>query len=144
MKLSAIMLVLSLAGCATALQQPLITSSGRPEVTIQRATRPQIQSALVQELAANGATLKSTNEYQLVFSKPDQSIGSSIAYGTSFAPTPELRLTFTFADSAGGVRVFGQAAMVSNPGSGYERTHDVTEGVKHDIQGARERLRVRF
>lgn len=130
----------SLTGCVTV--PPLQTPSQRPEVTIPGVTKKEVIDVLVSEMVASGAQVRQTNDYTAVFSKRDTSLGGALVYGSKYDSFPETRLTFNFVDTSGGIRVFCNAAMITNPGSAFERVNDVTGGkTAHEMQGMLERLK---
>jgi hypothetical protein len=134
--------ILLLAGCATA--PPLQTPSQRPEVTISGATKKEILDVLVTEMLASGAQIKQMNDYSVVFGKQDSSLGGALLYGSKYDSTPEMRITYNMVETGNAIRVFCNAAMVTNPGSGFERVNDVTGGkLAHEIQAMLERLKAK-
>lgn len=135
--------VFLLVGCAAV--QPLHTPSGRPEVTISGATKKEVLDLVVSEMLASGAQVKQVNEYGAVFGKRDDSLTGALLFGSRYDSTPEMRITFNVAETSGSVRVFCNVAMVTNPGSAFERVTDVTGGkTASDIQAMLERLRARL
>ena len=136
-------LVLVLAACAPV--QRLQTPSGRPEITISGATKKQVLDLLVAEMLASGAQIKQVNEYGAVFGKRDDSFAGALLFGSRYDSTPEMRITFNVVETPGATRVFCNAAMVTNPGSAFERVTDVTGGkTANDVQAMLERLRARL
>jgi hypothetical protein len=137
--LTALLLV---GGCATA--PPLQTPSQRPEVTISGATKKEILDVLVAEMLANGAQIKQMNDYSVVFGKRDSSLSGALLFGSKYDSTPEMRITYNMVETGKAIRVFCNAAMVTNPGSGFERVNDVTGGkLAHEIQAMLERLKAK-
>lgn len=124
--------------------KPLATPSGRPEVTITGATKKQILDVLVENLVGQGMELRRLDDYTAVFGKRDSSFGSAVLFGSRYDSTPEMRVTFTLVDVAGAVRVYCNAAMVTNPGSAHERISDATAANGEEIQQMLQRLRARF
>lgn len=120
--------VVALSGCAT--PQPLATASGRPEVTIcSGIDRKAVRDRLVERMVANGGRVQSVNDYSITISKPSDDFMTSLLYGSRFNATPDLRLTVTFVDTESGCqRLFATAAIVTNPGSGFENQMDATVG----------------
>ncbi len=135
--------VFLLAGCVPL--QPLQTPSGRPEVTISGVTKKQVLDLLVTEMLANGVQVKQVNEYGAVFGKPDDSFTGALLFGSRYDSTPEMRLTFNVVELSDAIRVFCNAAMVTNPGSAFERVRDLTGGrTAKDAQAMLERLKARL
>jgi len=131
-----------LAGCATV--PPLNTPSQRPEVTITGASKKEILDTLVAEMLSRGAQVKRIDEYSAVFGIRDDSFTGALLFGSRYDSTPEARVTFNLVETGNGIRVFGNSAMVTNPGSAFERVTDMTGGkLAHDMQAALERLKAR-
>ena len=137
--LTAILLV---GGCATA--PPLQTPSQRPEVTISGTTKKEILDVVVDNMLADGFQIKQMNDYSAVFGKLDRSLSGALLSGSKYDSTPEMRVTYNMVETGNAIRVFCSVAMVTNPGSGFERVTDVTGGkLAHKIQAMLERLKAR-
>ena len=121
-------LFLGLVGCATMPDVMLNTPSGRPEVSIQNATKKQVMDAIINRELSKSWDLKSQSDSLLVFSHKVTGFAAALAYGSQYDSTPEQRGTFTLVDSGNVIRVLLKVEMVTNPGSAYERTSDVTLG----------------
>jgi hypothetical protein len=144
LKTVALISALALAGCAAPPQYRPDTPSGRPEVMIS-APKKQVLDKLVAGLVAEGMSLKSANDYTAVFGKRlEGNFAASLLYGSRYDSVPELRVTFTTIESGASTRVFGNAAVVTNSGSAYERVQDVTTQNGADMQRILERLRDGF
>lgn len=125
---------LLLTGCA-APKPPLNTPSGNPEILIPNVTRKQAADALVGWLSSVGMTIRLINEYQLVVGqRADNDTMAKLLYGSKYDTVPEYRLSFTFVEEQRGVKVYSRAAIVTNPGSGFERVNDATDNTKHTQQ----------
>ena len=134
-----------LVGCAAPARQPLSTPSGRPEVTIQGASKKQVADAIVAGALEHGTQVKSVSDYGVVLARrADGNLAAALLYGSRYDSTPELRLHLNMVDVTSGVRVFGRAEMVTNPGSAFERINDVTAGSMHDVQALLGRLESKF
>lgn len=107
--------------CATAPQEPPVD----PAVTI-RAPREDVVAALIADMAAQGYPLVQSSENLLVFGRRDDSVMAMAIYGSRYDRVPESRVSYSVAETQGLISVRGTAAMVTNPGSGYERNHNVT------------------
>ena len=135
--LTAILLV---GGCETA--PPLQTPSQRPEVTISGATKKEILDLVVDNMLADGYQIKRMNDYSAVFGKLDRSFSGALLSGSKYDSTPEVRVTWNMVETGNAIRVFCNVAVVTNPGSGFERVTDVTGGkFAHEIQAMLERLK---
>jgi hypothetical protein len=117
-----------LAACATP-QQRLATPSGNPEIIIPNATRKAVIDKIVAEKLEKGMQVKSVNDYGVVVGKKiEDNLMASIAFGSRYDSTPEARITYNVVEVPGGVRVFSRLEVVTNPGSAFERTSDLTAG----------------
>ena len=92
----------------------------QPEVTIVGAQRADVVSALADELIAQKFSLVRSGDYEAVFEKQG-GILESIVAGSRYDAIPKYRLTFSLIVGAGSIRVLGTQALVTNPGSGFER-----------------------
>lgn len=131
--------VVALAGCAT--PPPLSTPSGNPEVRIHDVSKKQVLDTIVSATTAKGMQVKSINDYSVVVTKlADGDFMSALLFGSRYDSTPEARLTFTTIVDPGNIHVFARAEMVTNPGSAFERRHDVTNGYRQRLQTMLEQL----
>jgi hypothetical protein len=137
-----IVLLIFIMGCATA--KPLQTASGRPEIIIYNTTKKAVVDTLVSAFVPHGLQIKQMNEYNVVFAMRDTSLRGAIFFGSKYDTMPEARVTFTFVETGNTVRVFCTAAMVTNPGSAFERVTDVTEAEANSLQTMLEKLKAKF
>ncbi len=124
----AVVLVL-VTGCAN-IQQPLNTLSGKPEVVLSKTTPKAVQGDLTNIALTWGYTVKSVNDFSVVYEKRDESIGAALLLGSRYDSTPAWRLTFNFAPIADNVRVVANMQAITNPGSAFERSMDMSSGTK--------------
>lgn len=99
-----------LAGTAPA--AGLGTPTGKPEVTIQGATKPAIFDRIADQMLSSDFLLKQRTENVAVFAKTRSSLVNR--------PT-EYRVTFNLIDTAGGVRVMASMIQYANPNTMAER-----------------------
>jgi hypothetical protein len=138
-----VLLSIALAACAA--PQPLQTPTGRPEVTISGVTKHQVSDAIVAGALEKGSAVKSVTDYEVVIARrDDNAIGTNLLFGSRYDGVPEVRMHLGMVDVTGGVRVFGRAEVVTNPGSAFERVLDVTDTTGRSIQNSLESLRARF
>jgi hypothetical protein len=143
-RLTAALSLALFAGCA-APPPPLATTSGRPEVTIAGASKKQVIDAIVAGALEKGSQVRSVNDYGVVLARRDDSnLGAAILFGSRYDAVPESRMHLNVVEVPGGIRVFGRAEMVTNPGSAFERVTDITRGAGQQIQDALVRLQGRF
>jgi hypothetical protein len=97
------------------------TASGRPEVTVATRDTEMVKATLVNEMLDGGFTLLSDSAHQLVFEQPAGDLMSWLLYAEDVDDTPNARIAYTIAPSPAGVRVVGDLAMISRPGTPAER-----------------------
>jgi hypothetical protein len=119
-----------LNGCA--IGSSLQTPTGPPEVTISGGTeKKQIMDILINEALAQGFQVGQTGDYDsnVIFSRRIVSdFGSSILPGSRFDVFPEVRLTVSFIDVAGGIRVICDGVMLTDPVSTFAGVTDILMG----------------
>ena len=117
-----------ISGCATV--KPLNTLTGKPEVIIPDASKSEIADQITNAMLSWDFQLQKRDENILLFSKRDQSLGSSLLFGSRYDSTPEWRFTYNIVDHPEGVRVIANIATITNPGSAFERITDLSRGSK--------------
>ena len=131
---------LTLSACAGTLHRPQ-TASGRPEVTITNATPEKIKPVLVSEMANAGYRISKDTPYELAFDKPVQNLAMAALLGSRYDSQPNARITYTFAQIGKDTRVIGDVAVITNPGSAFERRTELNNGVDaYDLQTGLQRL----
>jgi hypothetical protein len=121
-------------GCA-APGQRLNRASGNPEIVIPNTSKKQVIDKIISAKLEKGMQVKSVTDYGVVVTKKvEGSAMASFMYGSRYDSTPEARITYNVVESGSSVRVFSRTEMVTNPGSGYERTSDVTKRVAAEMQ----------
>lgn len=113
--------VFLLSACAMTPQEPPVD----PSVTIL-APREDVAAALIADMAAQGYPLVESSDHLLVFGRRDDSVMAMAIYGSRYDRVPESRIAYSIFSADGETTLRGQATMVTNPGSGFERYHDVT------------------
>jgi hypothetical protein len=85
------------------------------------------------------------NDFSIVVGHESQNIAVNLLLGSQHDPTVQERTSFQLLDVQGGVRVLGSIAFITNPGSAFEKTMDVSTGKGGtEVQGYLERLHARF
>jgi len=107
-------------GCV--ITPPLQTASGRPEVTLYGITKKQFFDEAAVNAAISGGEIREINEYSMVIAKKNTSFGAAVLYGSRYNTTPEERITLTVIEVPRGIRIFATVAIVTNPGSAFEKT----------------------
>ena len=81
------------------------------------------------------------NDFSIVVGHESQNIAVNLLLGSQHDPTVQERTSFQLLDVQGGVRVLGSIAFITNPGSAFEKTMDVSTGKGGtEVQGYLERL----
>jgi len=123
MKTSLLVLVF-LCACAI---KPLPTTSGRPEGTFPSAMSvAQVRDLLVNYFANRGFEVKRSDQHSLLFTRIDDSFAARLVFGTRFGGNPELRINATTVQTEDGIRVILGPSYVSNPGTAFEKSQDVS------------------
>lgn len=68
-----------------------------------------------------GFDLRKDTNYQLVFERPITDIFTAALFGSQYDHTSNARITDTLAASPESVRVIVDLAVITNPGSAFER-----------------------
>jgi hypothetical protein len=134
-----------LTSCAT---QPLNTTSGRPEVTIQAVTAAKARNVIVSHFVDHGWAPVDTNGNQLVFER-EGSFGQSFAMGLlTNNPQSKIRLIVTLIEGGNNLRVvggvavlgqntFGKQEVVELNGKGYQQLQAELQVIKNKVEKAR-------
>jgi hypothetical protein len=93
------------------------------------ASKDRTKEALVALMTGRGYTISTDSTFLLAFDKPEDSLGAAILYGSDYDATPNLRVVYTVTGSSP-AQVVTRMLVVTNPGSAFERTSDVTENPK--------------
>jgi PDZ domain len=118
--------LLVLTGCATPM--PLATPTGKPEVTIQGAKIEDVKNILTSVAMDWGYTVKNVTDYVAVYEKPNTNALSNALMASQYDPNTMWRLTYSLANLGSAVRVVTNIALVTNPGSAFERLTDFSSG----------------
>lgn len=113
------MLLIVTPGCVAPIQHE--TASGKPEAVVASSDLDDIGSALTTRMLDSGFNLERQSTNLLVFTKESSNLGMSMLYGSKYDSTPAYRITYTLAQVATGTRVLADVAILTNPGSGFER-----------------------
>src|SRR3954469_20081103 len=130
MKFAALFAVLALptlAACQSTAAGPA-TASGRPEVTIPGKSPAAVRSALVNRMLDVGYRVSRDDASTLTVEKEASGAAAQLLLSTPAGGSPNVRITYTFADVGRATRVVADMAIVSNPGTGLEKRIDVSRG----------------
>ncbi|MBI4243110.1 MAG: hypothetical protein HY606_03380 [Planctomycetes bacterium] len=121
--------------CATTIQH-LSTPTGKPEVTISNVSKKAIVDRLTNIMIDRGYNVKEITEYKAAYSKRMESVSAAIWYGSKYDSTPEARITFDTVETQANIRIVATLQMVTNPGSAFERTTDLSKNTPdaHNFQ----------
>lgn len=116
---------------------PLATTTGHADVLFA-APKKQVLAEILALCVEKGYQVKKSEEYLLVLGKADDSMASAVLFGSRYDATPEKRLTLTVVERDGACRVMAQFAMVTNPGSAFERVNPAPKNSRadHEFQQA--------
>lgn len=112
------LLPLALTGCAAPVKYN--TASGRPERTFD-ASPDRVRAALVGHLVNRGYQITNESASRVVGQKRTDNAMAQVLLGTNYDRNVEVRATFTIIPEGPRTRVVGDLALVSNPGSAFER-----------------------
>ncbi|PZU74986.1 MAG: hypothetical protein DI546_09425 [Rhizobium sp.] len=128
-KVAAVALCIIVSGCQTAPQGPLPTN----EFTFN-ADKAKTKDAIISSFLPNGYQLVRDSEFQLVLDKPaTDNFGAQMIYGSQWNGVPNARVTMTLTGN-NPTKVTTQLAVITNPGTGFERPNDVNQN--HDARAA--------
>ncbi|MGE0388449.1 MAG: hypothetical protein AB7Q97_27305 [Gammaproteobacteria bacterium] len=116
-------------------KSPAFVATPRAQFFIAGVTKKQAIDEIVAGKLSRGMTIREVNDYGVTVAAPiNNSILASIIYGSSYDRTPEARIHYNVVDHEDGVRIYSRAEMVTNPGSGFERSTDVTASIARELQ----------
>jgi hypothetical protein len=145
MKSLLVVLALGCALCACAAPTHLDTPSGHAEVTISRVAPEKIKAALVNKMIDKGYRITKDTQFELAFDKPADSILVAALFGSKYDAIPNARVTYSIAQVGDDVRIVGDLAVITNPGSAHEQRTDMNGAAKdapiHDVQVFLDNLR---
>ena len=145
MRATPFLLALCLVASCAHPPQKLSTPSGRPEVFIQNATGKQAIDAIVAAKLQKGIEIKSVTDYSVIAqAKIQGSLGASLLFGSRYDSNPDARITYNVVNVSGGIRVFSRVEMLTNPGSAFERSSDITDQMGTQLQSELEEFRARL
>lgn len=131
---------LLLASCVTAPVEHH-TASGKPEVTVA-ATPESIKPQLVSQMLSAGYRINRDTVYELSFDRPVDNLAVAVLMGSKYDAQPNSRISFSFAPIGGQTRIVADAAIITNPGSAFERRTPTNNGVdSQSIQQYLDRLK---
>lgn len=109
---------LLLSACATPVTHN--TPSGKAEATVE-ASVDLIKPELINVMTNAGFSIFRDTPYQMAFDKPVDNIMLAALTGSRYDAQPDERVTYTFAPLGIETRIVADVAVVTNPGSAFER-----------------------
>jgi hypothetical protein len=110
-----------LAGCQAAPSGPMA-----PNNFAFNAGRQTTKEAIVSVYLGRGFQIIRDSDLQLVMDRPaNDNFGAQLLFGSQWNSVPNARLSLTFLGD-NPTQVTAQLAIVTNPGSGFERVTDLT------------------
>ncbi|MBC6436935.1 MAG: hypothetical protein GDA52_02075 [Rhodobacteraceae bacterium] len=80
-----------------------------------------VKSALVDRMINRGYNLTRDNQFTVAFDRPVENIFAAALLGSRYDSTPNARISYTIVENAGATRVVADMAIITNPGSAFER-----------------------
>lgn len=117
---------LALGGCAAPIQHQ--TASGRPETLIHNTSADSVKSAIVNGMMSKGYRITRDTPYEIAFDKPVENIADQVLLGSKYDSQPSARVSYTLASVGADVRVIADMAIITNPGSAFERRTEMNNG----------------
>jgi hypothetical protein len=113
------------SACASGVQHA--TPSGHSEVTVSKATPDKVKAVLVNKMINKGYRITKDTQFELAFDKPVDNVMVSVLLGSKYDSQPSQRVSYSIAQVGEGVRVVSDFAVITNPGSAFERRTDVNK-----------------
>lgn len=111
--------LICLGGCATPVNHA--TPSGRVEVTVQGKVGKELRAEISNMMLNTGYNAKNSSESLMVFEKPVQNVLAAVLYGSQYDSSPAARVSYSIVETDYLTRVVASFAVVTNPGSAFER-----------------------
>lgn len=122
----AALLLPALAACQSTAARTS-TASGRPEVTISGKPLPAIKGALLSRMLDNGYRVTRDDASTLTVEKEASGVLAPLLLSTPAGGSPNVRIVYTFAEIGWATRVVADMAIISNPGTTFEKRIDMSQ-----------------
>jgi phosphotransacetylase len=134
---------IALTGCAHPVQH--FTPSGKVE-TVFLAPTDAVKGRIIGQMTDWQYTVSKDTPYMIAFDRPSQDLMTNVLMGSKYDSTPNFRITYTFIQTQpGSVRVVADCAIITNPGSAYERRASINNSKETmKIQAMLDRLAREF
>jgi len=116
-------MIVCLCAGVTGCVEPTVhdTPSGRPEVTLSTKNMDAVRSALINQMLNKGYSITRDTGHSVAFDRPvDNALGAAL-FGSEYDATPNARIVYTLAALDRSTRVVADIAIITNPGSAFER-----------------------
>lgn len=110
---------LLIGGCAAQVKHN--TPSGKPEVTIGGKVGASARAIISGAMLDGGYNMRAGTDALLIFDKKTSGIMASMLFGSGYDSVPSERITYTVLEGDRYTRIVASMAMVTNPGSAFER-----------------------
>lgn len=110
---------LLLSSCGTPVSHA--TASGKVEVVINGTTPEATKAALVNEMVNHGYRITKDTPFETAFDRPTDNIAAAVLLGSKYDAQPNARVSYFITPTPPTVRVVADIAIITNPGSGFER-----------------------
>ena len=135
-----LVVVVMTTGCVAPVQHN--TASGKPEVTIGTNDVGAVKAALVSEMIDRGYDITTEGDHRLIFDQRVDNVLAAALLGSSYDSTPNARISYTIVRTSGGIRVVADIAIITNPGSAFERRTEMNQHQDSlDVQRALDALK---
>lgn len=128
---AAVAAVLTLGGCGTPVTHA--TVSGKVEVAITGSTPEAVKAGLVNEMVNHGYRITKDTSYEIAFDRPTDNIAASVLLGSKYDAQPNARVSYFITPTPPIVRVVADIAIITNPGSSFERRTEMN-GSQDSVQ----------
>jgi hypothetical protein len=127
---------------ACAHQEPILTPSGRPEVTIPDVTKKEVIGALTDMMMAGGFIVKSVTDDNAHFYIRTYRVYALPPFGPKPGELPEYHVSYDITEADVGVHIIATLWVIRYPSGFYRKTYDISYGRDaNDIQKRLERLK---
>lgn len=123
----------SLSGCASTAQMRVAAVANQPIAT--KATKQQARDAVAQGFISEGYAITKDSDFVLEFSRAAKGWGA-VLLSSNYDSNVQVRVAVSFVGD-GPTTVTWRAYYVTNPGSGFERLTDVSNGADAPVIQAR-------
>lgn len=118
-----------------------ISWAATPQITITDAKKSDVMSAIVPEMLSAGFSVKSMNDYTVVFSMYKDNFWASVFTGSN---SFELRLICNVVEMGNNTLVTATTQVVSFPGTASEAINPANASTENQIQKMLDRLKFGF